>query len=398
MYSLFTVFYQFLTLGCTSFGGPAAHIGYFRYRFVEQLNWLNGAEYAQCVALSQVLPGPASSQLGFSIGLRKAGVFGGVASFIGFTLPSSILMLFLVIVPVTTFNKDIVYVVGIGLSLLACIVIIDATLQMAKQFCNLWLYRGIAIVSFLFLLIFHGLLAQILVLIMMTVVGVIANQFFINTRNHASDGISVNRNASIAPRWFFLIAFICLFITLPILTKQYDVLTVFSQFYQAGSLVFGGGHVVLPLLQSVLSNNIDGERFLMAYSAAQAVPGPMFSMAAFLGAELMPSSQVLGAVLATSGIFLPGFLLLIAFEKSWQGLMSLPWLSAATMAVNASIVGLLASVLGHDIFLNIFTKLSYLIVIVIGLFLLRYYHFSVFILIIYSLIAAFIVNMNLFLF
>jgi len=331
---LVAIFRQFFLLGCMSFGGPAAHLGYFKRHFVDTLNWLSDTRYAQLISLSQALPGPGSSQVGFAIGVERAGVIGGITAFIAFTLPSFLIMLLLA---VSAHQFDAVYFAIIaGLKLFAIVIVADATLTMAKSFCTSAALKLIAVMSTLALLLFPLLGTQIAILVSAAAIGAIWPLLQLNTQTEPK------ADTKSAFRWLPLGLFVLLlaisFIPLG------DDLALFAPFYQAGAMVFGGGHVVLPVLQAgvpALSN----DQFLSAYASAQAIPGPMFTIATYLGAQLTSEQPLIGAIAATLLIFTPGFLLMLAFQKSWLNLASKPRFASSIAALNAAVVGFLAAAL-----------------------------------------------------
>jgi chromate transporter len=331
---LVAIFRQFFLLGCMSFGGPAAHLGYFKRHFVDTLNWLSDTRYAQLISLSQALPGPGSSQVGFAIGVERAGVIGGITAFIAFTLPSFLIMLLLA---VSAHQFDVVYFAIIaGLKLFAVVIVADATLTMAKSFCTSAALKLIAVMSTLALLLFPLLGTQIAILVSAAAIGAIWPLLQLNTQTEPK------ADTKSAFRWLPLGLFVLLlaisFIPLG------DDLALFAPFYQAGAMVFGGGHVVLPVLQAgvpALSN----DQFLSAYASAQAIPGPMFTIATYLGAQLTSEQPLIGAIAATLLIFTPGFLLMLAFQKSWLNLASKPRFASSIAALNAAVVGFLAAAL-----------------------------------------------------
>ncbi|GEK77216.1 chorismate-binding protein [Pseudoalteromonas atlantica] len=331
---LVAIFRQFFLLGCMSFGGPAAHLGYFKRHFVDTLNWLSDTRYAQLISLSQALPGPGSSQVGFAIGVERAGVIGGITAFIAFTLPSFLIMLLLA---VSAHQFDAIYFTIIaGLKLFAVVIVADATLTMAKSFCTSAALKLIAVMSTLALLLFPLLGTQIAILVSAAAIGAIWPLLQLNTQ------IDPKADTKSAFKWLPLGLFVLLlaisFIPLG------DDLALFAPFYQAGAMVFGGGHVVLPVLQAgvpALSN----DQFLSAYASAQAIPGPMFTIATYLGAQLSSEQPLIGAIAATLLIFTPGFLLMLAFQKSWLNLASKPRFASSIAALNAAVVGFLAAAL-----------------------------------------------------
>jgi chromate transporter len=369
------IFMKFFALGCISFGGPAAHIGYFRQSFVEKEQWLTDHQYAQLVALSQFSPGPGSSQVGFSIGYQRAGLGGGLAAFLGFTLPSILLMLVIASMSSSLTDNNIWQSAISGLKILAVIVVIDATWGMFKSFCRGKLTLFLAISSAILLLILPSLWSQILVLIMAALIG----KLFL-TEHHAGEHVTVN---SISAKgslrrlfsWPPLFIFLGLLLLLPVLANFTGALTselgLFNDFFQAGSLVFGGGHVVLPLLQNILADQVSADVFLTGYATAQAVPGPMFTFATFLGFEMNHSAPILGAIIATLGIFLPGFLLIIIVLKNWHEIARIPSVSGALIGVNAAVVGLLLAALYQPVFASAVHNSLEMAYVVLGIYLLK---------------------------
>ena len=350
---LFAIFKQFFLLGCMSFGGPAAHLGYFKRHFVDNLQWLNAKRYAQLISLSQALPGPGSSQVGFAIGVERAGVLGGIAAFVGFTLPSFLIMALLAI---SAHQFDAIYFAIIaGLKLFAVVIVADATLNMAKSFCTSWALKAIAVLSTLMLILLPNLSSQILVLIIAALIGA----FYPLLKLGADDAVSENR--SFAINWPALILFaLLLLVSFIPLGSQFSV---FAPFYQAGAMVFGGGHVVLPVLQAGLPS-LSTEQFLSAYASAQAVPGPMFTIATYLGAELNSDQPLIGAVIATLLIFTPGFLLMLAFQKSWLQLAQRPRFASSIAALNAAVVGFLAAALYSPIWTSAVHSIWHIVLVV----------------------------------
>ena len=363
---MWELFWRFLALGCVSFGGPAAHMGYFRAVFVERLKWLDEAAYGRLIALSQFLPGPSSSQVGFAIGYQRAGVAGGVAVFLGFTLPSFVLLYLLAIAGSTV--TDAAYFGGFvkGLKLLAVVVVADAVLGMYSTFCRRRLTGALCILTASALLIAPAMATQFAVL----AAGALVGWRLLRAPETPSGG-------RLRFSWLPLTLFFLLLVGLPLLASLSPDLDLFSRFYQAGSLVFGGGHVVLPLLQHTVGDALPIDRFLLGYAAAQAIPGPMFAMSAFLGAEMMPGQALTGALIAALGIFLPGFLLIVAFHDTWETLAKKPGAAGAVAGVNASVVGLLLAALYQPVFVNaVFSSLD-LALALIGFFLLRVFRLPI---------------------
>ncbi|MBN1006536.1 chromate efflux transporter [Amphritea sp. ZJ14W] len=368
-----TIFKQFFLLGWISFGGPAAHIGYFRTTFVTKLSWLSDTEYAQLVALSQFLPGPGSSQVGFAVGYHRGGLIGALAAFTGFTLPSVLLMLALAVLSSSLTDNALFQGVIHGLKLLAVVVVADATLGMARSFCQRKLTAAIAVICASVMLTIPGVWSQIAVLLAAAMVGLIwLKPHPVDLASDSTERVG-NRLAKTAAKQvhFSLILFVVLLTGLPLLAPFSPSVQLFSDFYQAGSLVFGGGHVVLPLLQNIVGDQLSSDNFITGYAAAQAVPGPMFTLATYLGYQLLPPVPITGALLATAGIFLPGFLLLLGVLKNWQVLAAKPVLNGAVSGVNAAVVGLLLSALYQPVFITAVNNSADVALMVCGFFLLR---------------------------
>ncbi|ELJ8737299.1 chromate efflux transporter [Vibrio cholerae] len=331
---MLTIFRTFFALGWVSFGGPAAHIGYFRHTFVEKLRWVSEQEYAQFVALSQFLPGPGSSQVGFAIGYHRGGLAGAWAAFLGFTLPSVLIMLLLAGLSSHLLDTPLFEQVIHGLKLLAIIVVADACLTMYRNFCQQRLTAGLCVLTAVAITLAPGLITQFAVLLIAAFVG--------QARLAPQQSFSTT---TFSPSWLSLLLFASLLLGLPLLAASSPLVELFGYFFQAGSLVFGGGHVVLPLLQNALGDSLSTDQFLTGYAAAQAVPGPMFTLATYLGYVLTPEMPVVGALIATLAVFLPGFLLLLGVLKNWSALAQRPKVAGAMQGVNACVVGLLLAAL-----------------------------------------------------
>lgn len=377
---MLSVFKIFFALGWVSFGGPAAHIGYFRTTFVEKRRWLSDEEYAQLVALSQFLPGPGSSQVGFAIGYKHAGLPGAIAAFIGFTLPSILLMLALASLSTALTDNSYFQSVIHGLKLLAVVVVADAAWGMYKNFCQNRLTAGLCIFAAVMLLILPNLWTQIAVLLIAALMG----QALLKQPNTKAPEQSTARHLS----YFPLVGFALLLFGLPVLAGLAPQLALFSDFYQAGSLVFGGGHVVLPLLQNLVGDQLSSDAFLTGYAAAQAVPGPMFTFATYIGYSLLPDMPLLGALLATLAVFLPGFLLLLGVLNGWQTLAAQPRLAGAISGVNAAVVGLLLSALYQPVFSSAVQGPVDMALIFIGAFLLRVVNVPIIVLVTFFVLAG----------
>ncbi|MGL4733707.1 MAG: chromate efflux transporter [Enterovibrio sp.] len=340
------IFLRFLLLGLTSFGGPAAHIGYFRRTFVNELAWLDDKRYASFVALSQFMPGPGSSQVGFAIGYHRGGLAGALAAFVGFTLPSFIVMYLLAVSSAAWLGHDSMQGAVHGLKLLAVVVVADAVLTMFTQFCQRQTARLLMLISAAAMLIFPFLWTQVTLLLVAAVVGGYSLRV-------ARDTLADNSPQQFAPiqlNYLSLGIFVSLFIASFFALHLGREAGLFAEFFRAGSLVFGGGHVVLPLLETAVGDAISGDRFLFGYAFAQAVPGPMFTFATFLGAEMLLGSPLIGAAIATVAIFLPGFLLMLVGLKSWHAIAVRPQIGGILAGINACVVGLLAAALYQPVF------------------------------------------------
>ncbi|GAA6133247.1 chromate efflux transporter [Oceaniserpentilla sp. 4NH20-0058] len=347
--------------------------------FVEKRKWIKEDEYAQLIALSQFLPGPGSSQVGFAIGMKKMGVLGGITAFIGFTLPSFALMAALAAGYVHLQEASWLDTIIHSLKLLAVIVVLDATLSMSKSFCKEKYTQIIALLTCAVLIISPIPFSQIYCLIAAAAIG-----SWLLKNDLSSESTTPPQKISIhnlTLLFGFVILFtLCLF--------QYTPFNeVFEETFVAGSLVFGGGHVVLPLLSDFFNPLIGEQSFITGYAAAQAIPGPMFTFATYLGA-LSHENPLIGASLATLGIFLPGFILLIIFEKHWQQLAQRPKVSGMVKGVNAAVVGLLAATLYNPIFSSSVISSVDMACVVIGILLLRVLNWSIFRLISLALVLS----------
>lgn len=338
------VFAAFLKLGVTSFGGPIAHLGYFRDELVVRRKWIDEAGYADLVALCQFLPGPASSQVGFALGLLRAGPLGAMAAWTAFTLPSAILLLLF-----ATIAASIEGPVGTGLlhglKIVAVAVVAQAVWGMAKSLAPDRQRASIALSGIVCVVFLAGAFGQILAL----AVGAIAGLAF--CRNGAvREAAHLQFQVPKSVGYIALTAFILLLGLLPLLAAiaGSQGLSLFDAFYRAGALVFGGGHVVLPLLQSevVATGWVTEDAFIAGYGATQAVPGPLFTFAAYLGAVVGPQPNgVFGAAIALVAIFLPGMLLLIGALPFWEGFRRHLLAQAAMRGANAAVVGILGAAL-----------------------------------------------------
>jgi chromate transporter len=334
----------FLKLGLSCFGGPIAHIGYFRDEFVTRKRWLDEQAYADLVALCQFLPGPASSQVGFSIGLMRAGYAGGLAAWTGFTLPSAIILL-LFAYGAGSLGGPVGTGLLHGLKLVAVAIVAQAVWGMARSLCPDRERASIAAVAALIILFSPSSLAQIAAIVL----GAIAGLLLCRDAPPAAGGhvaMPVSRAAGVLALTAFAVLLAAVLLLAGRMSSQgFDL---FAAFYRSGALVFGGGHVVLPLLREafVTPGWISDDAFLAGYGAAQAVPGPLFTFSAYLGAVVAPEPHGLaGAVLGLFGIFLPGILILIGALPFWDAFRTRAGAQAAMRGVNAAVVGLLGAAL-----------------------------------------------------
>ncbi len=343
------VFLAFLKLGLTSFGGPIAHLGYFRAAFVARRGWLTERAFADLVALAQFLPGPASSQVGFAIGLTRAGALGGLAAWAGFTLPSAALMLAFAYGAAGI--ADLWWGAGLlhGLKLMAVAVIAQAVLGMAKTFCADAPRAAIAAAALALVAFVPGSLVQLAAIIAGALAGLAAVRV---AASEAADDFApqLSRRAALAALALFLAL-----LALSFLPAGEGLTTLAAAFYRSGALVFGGGHVVLPLLRDALVQPglLSQNAFLAGYGAAQALPGPLFAVAADFG-ELAgtPPAGLAGGVVVLAAIFLPGMLALIAALPFWRALRRDSRAQGAMAGINAAVVGLLAAALYNPVFVG----------------------------------------------
>ncbi|HXM85722.1 MAG TPA: chromate efflux transporter [Stellaceae bacterium] len=335
----------FLKLGLTSFGGPVAHLGYFRREFVVRRAWLDDRAYAELVALCQFLPGPASSQVGFAVGLMRAGYLGGLAAWAGFTLPSAAAM--------TLFAYGEGALKGPvgdgllhGLKLVAVAIVAQAVIGMAQSLCPDRARATIAVLSLILMAFAPAGWAQIAIILLGALAGLIVCR-------QGGDAAGAAAEAPISRRMGIVFAGLyVVLLALSFVPAGASVAALVAAFYRSGALVFGGGHVVLPLLRAAVVDPgwVSDSAFLSGYGAAQAVPGPLFTFAAYLGAVAsVAPGGVAGAALALVAIFAPGLLLLMAALVFWQDLRARGDVRAAMAGVNAAVVGLLGSALYNPV-------------------------------------------------
>ncbi len=342
------VLLAFSKLGVSSFGGPIAHIGYFREEFVVRRRWLDEHAYADLVGLCQFLPGPASSQVGFSLGLMRAGYLGGLAAWAGFTLPSAIALV-LFAQGASALQGSLGTGLLHGLKLVAVAIVAQAVWGMARTLCPDRERASIATVATLVILISASSSVQILAIAL----GGVAGLWLCRAAPQAPTGhvsVPVSRPVGLAALAIFLLLLVALPVWRSLGASQ--GLALFEAFYRSGALVFGGGHVVLPLLREavVVPGWVSDDVFLAGYGTAQAVPGPLFTFAAYLGAVVTPQPRGLaGAALSLVAIFLPGMLVLVGTLPFWDAFRRRVSAQAIMRGVNAAVVGLLGAALYHPV-------------------------------------------------
>ena len=380
------VFVTFLKLGLTSFGGPIAHLAYFRHEVVARRKWLDDNHFSQLLALCQFLPGPASSKLGFSLGLLRAGWPGALAAFLAFTLPSAFLLFaFASLLP--QMSGPVGQAALHGLKLVALAVVAQGVLGMTRQLCPDPQRATIATIAAAIILASGLAWTQLLVIALGAVAGL---AFCRGVQPVAGVRFKLRYGATLAA--VLLVVFAALLFGLPLLAKARDgLITVADAFYRAGALVFGGGHVVLPLLKEfvVKPGWISPDDFLAGYGAAQAVPGPMFTLAAYLGARL-PGSMggITGASVALCAIFLPGFLLIAGILPLWSAIAGRQFAARAIAGVNAAVVGLLAAALYDPVWISAVQRPTDLAIALIGFTLLVVWRVSALLVVLWSVVAA----------
>lgn len=337
------VFLVALRLGCTSFGGPTAHLGYFYDEYVKRRRWLTEQQYTNLVALCQFLPGPASSQVGFGIGITKAGLLGGVISFIGFTLPS-VIVLMLCATLLLAYSNDLGWTHG--LKLVAVAIVLNAIIGMGKKLLPDVKTKLLALFTLVMAVTVIHPLSQLGALIIVALAGLLL--FKENEESKSSIKIfNIPKLVGVVA----LILFFSFLLILPIINyfTANSWVSMIDHFYRSGALVFGGGHVVLPLLEQafVATDMISANDFLTGYALTQAVPGPLFTFAAYIGTVM---SGITGGIVATLAIFLPAFLLLVGVLPFWEHVQSNRYAKAMLKAVSAGVVGILIAALYDPIF------------------------------------------------
>ena len=363
------IFLSFLLLGLTSFGGPIAHIGYFRNFFVKQKKWLDEKLYADFVSLCNFLPGPSSSQVGISIGYYFKGIKGAILAWVGFTMPSVIILL-LFGYAILNYDSSIPQGILRGLKAIVVIIVFQAILGMSKNLLKDNIGYMISFITALFLIIFPSSFNQLMCLIISGLIGVFVY------RNKKSKEKNKKHLFEISfLKIFPLILFFIFLLGLPIFNKLFDsnLLNLANSFFKVGSMVFGGGHVVLPLLKEEFVTNgmIENDLFLAGYGASQAIPGPLFTFSSYLGIFFNSEINTLfTSIFCLFFIFLPSFLLLLGTLSIWNELREIDFIVSAFKAVNASVIGLLIAALYDPIIISSLKDYYDFILILISFFIL----------------------------
>lgn len=380
--NIWKIFFVFLRLGLTSFGGPVAHLAHFHHTFVRQSKWISERSFSESVALCQMLPGPTSSQVAMSMGMTWAGRAGAFAAWSGFTFPSA-LLLFLIARGLMSVPFASLPTILLGLKLSAVAIVLQALVSMVRSLCP-DVPRALWAGLILFVSQKYHFLGSHFVWI---VSGAAAGQLLLpsHSKNTPVEQLTPHAGPECPPPSksdpFFLLLFAVLLLCLPLAVTHAESfhLQVFDKFFRAGAWVFGGGHVVLPLLVEEFTKNnlIPRETLLTAYGVAQAMPGPLFSISSFLGASLMPESAPTPSALWTAGlaliaIYLPSFLLLFGLRSYWRKFKDTPAFKGALLGVNATVVGLLAAVLFDPLITQTITGTIELVIVGGGFALLQF--------------------------
>ena len=358
----FVIFFEFLLLGLTSFGGPVAHIAYFRDNFVLKKKWFDEKTYLDIVSFSNFLPGPSSSQVGMCIGYLKNGIVGSFFAWLGFTLPSAVIMI-LFAFGYSYFDEYISLGFLNGIKAVVIIIVLQAIIGMSRQHLND--LKKILIASFtaITLVLFDLYSYQFFLLSVAAVIGLV---LFHDQQKIKPGKIEIHYSSIM-----FILVFLILFISLPILSNFYDIISIeiSDKFFRTGSLVFGGGHIVLPLLKNEILNFnlIDEETFIFGYGLAQAIPGPLFTFSAFLGSSLnIEIGKLASGILCLLMIFLPSFLLVLGVMPYWSFFRSLNYIRNCLIGVNACVVGLLIAAFYNPIIISSLNEKNDYILVLLG--------------------------------
>ncbi|WP_431796212.1 chromate efflux transporter [Microbacterium enclense] len=382
------VFLAFLRLGVTSFGGPIAHLGYFRDDLVSRRRWMDDRAYADLVALCQFLPGPASSQVGFAMGLQRAGFLGAVAAFLAFTLPSAVLLVAFA-AGASLFGGPVGDGILDGLKIVAVAIVAQAVWGMARSLTPDAPRAGIAVVAAALAVFAPGSVGQVGALAIGIVAGLVLLRGAAEQPGESLPSFGVSRAVGIG---CLAVAALAL-VGLPVLAAATGsgVIALADAFFRSGALVFGGGHVVLPLLQAevVQTGWVSPDAFLAGYGAAQAVPGPLFTFAAYLGSvSAVGPGGIVGAAVALAAIFLPGFLILVGVLPFWDALRERPRVRAAMRGANAAVVGILGAALYTPVFTTAVTGPGPFVLALVGFVLLTAFRIPAWIVVIVGAVGG----------
>ena len=385
----FEIFRTFLSLGLSSFGGPIAHLGFFNRELVQRRKWLNPSLFSELIALCQFLPGPSSSQVGLSIGFIRGGFSGALAAWIGFTTPSAIILIVFGYLYIN-FSNFIPFGAIHGLKIFAVAIVANAIWTMAFTFCKNLKCILITIIAASIILLSPSPLIQFLTIFFSGLLGAIIFKV-----SEETTGYTQINAIKIKFAFVLIIIFFTILFGLPILVSWFGdpIITIVDSFYRAGSLVFGGGHVVLPLLQTeiVSSGTVSDDSFLAGYGAAQAMPGPLFAFAAYLGvvSNSFPNG-LLGGLIALLAIYLPSFLLVLGILPFWYKIRNILIIKKAIIGINASVVGILIAAFFSPVLENGILTLHDLIIALIFFYLINFYKIPIWALVSFCAIESWI--------
>ena len=386
--SLFLIFFEFLMLGLTSFGGPIAHIAFFRENFVIKKKWFDEKTYIDIVSFSNFLPGPSSSQVGMCIGYLKRGILGTFFAWLGFTLPSAIIMIMFAIGYIN-FNEYVSSGFLQGIKAVVLIIVLQAIIGMSKHYLNDFKKIFIALCTLITLIAFDLYTFQFLLLISSAILGLL---FFNDHSFIRSEKIKINYNSMM-----FLTLFFTIFICLPLIANIYQIklIEISDKFFRTGSLVFGGGHVVLPLLKNEILNSqlINEETFIFGYGLAQAIPGPLFTFSAFLGSSLnLEFDKIFVGTLCLIMIFLPSFLMVLGVMPYWNFLRGFGKVRSCLIGVNACVVGFLTAAFYDPIIVSTLNDKNDYFLILLGAVIVFFLKFPQWLSVLSLSICGFVIN------
>jgi chromate transporter len=382
------VFFTALRLGLTSFGGPIAHLAFFHEEYVKRKKWISEQAYADLVALCQFLPGPASSQVGMAIGLHRAGIPGSILSWVGFTFPSAIILIFFGFgMTLVDSMTSALWIYGLKIS--AVSVVAHAVFGMAKKLCPDRVRATIAIISSVLVLLINSIFVQIFVL---GIFGLYGAYFLKNSNVLPHEPL---KSCSSKIGIISLTLFFGLLILLPSLRPISQTFRLFDSFYRTGALVFGGGHVVLPLLQSevIPAGWISNDLFMAGYGDANAIPGPLFAFSAYVGAVSSESPNGwTGAIICLIASFLPAFLIVLGVLPYWEKIRNIPKIRLSMFGLNASVVGLLLAALYHPVWTSAIFTLKDFALALFGFLLLQIWKFQSWMIVLTTVVLSLIIS------